>query len=73
MRNIYYLNKDNSSSAIGEHEVHRLDCSYLPSKENQIFLGLFDSCTEAIVMAKRLQPSWKIDGCMYCSSGCHKY
>ncbi|WP_419869418.1 hypothetical protein [Chryseobacterium sp. CT-SW4] len=65
----YYLNK--VVQANGDHEVHSENCQYLPSPQNQIFLGLFYSCETAVTEAKRRYPSAKINGCYYCSPKCH--
>jgi len=63
----YYVNT--SPQKTGEHEVHTEQCSFLPSKENRIYLGNFDSCRKAIIEAKKHYSN--VDGCFYCSKNCH--
>lgn len=66
----YYIN--NLSQVSGEHEVHTKDCEYLPDEENQIELGEFNNCSEAIANAKEKFPDADIDGCRHCCPDCHK-
>ncbi len=55
----------------GEHEVHDEErCVHLPLKENRILIGYFETCREAILVAKTRWPSYDIDGCAYCTL-CH--
>ena len=63
----YYLNKQAQSN--GDHEVHKLGCSYLPNPENRIYLGEFPSCHGAVREAKKHYA--KADGCYWCSPDCH--
>lgn len=63
----YYVNKNAQSN--GDHEVHKSGCSYLPNKENRIFLGNFSECYSALVRAR--QRYSQVDGCYYCSNACH--
>ncbi len=63
----YYVNKN--AQANGDHEVHRADCSYLPSKENRIYLGEFSNCHQAINAASQYYND--VDGCYYCCNECH--
>jgi len=64
---LYYVNKQ--AQANGDHEVHRSDCSFLPEKENALYLGEFSSCAPAVLEAKKTYP--KSNGCKYCSKECH--
>lgn len=63
----YYMNKNAQSN--GDHEVHRIDCSWLPYPENRLYLGEFPSCHGAVREAKKHDPL--ADGCYYCSNECH--
>ena len=63
----YYVNKQ--AQANGDHEVHREDCHYLPSPANKQYLGVFNSCEEAVKVAKRTFP--RSNGCIHCSENCH--
>ncbi len=64
----YYVNKNRQSN--GDHEVHRLGCSFMPAEANREYLGDFSSCTDAVREAKRTYP--QSNGCYYCSNECHK-
>lgn len=63
----YYVNKQ--AQPTGEHEVHKEDCTYLPTEENRLYLGSFDNCHDAIKKAKEYYDN--VDGCYYCSEECH--
>jgi hypothetical protein len=63
----FYVNKNAQEN--GDHEVHKSDCSFLPSEENRLFLGSFDNCTDAVNEAKKTDP--KSNGCYFCSKECH--
>ena len=63
----YYVNKNAQSN--GDHEVHKLGCTWMPSKENRIYLGEFDCCSDAVKKAKKHYN--KCNGCYYCCNGCH--
>ena len=67
----FILNRNPQTT--GEHEVHNLNanCSYLPDRANQIELGQFANCHEALAKAKQLYPSAAIDGRYYCANACH--
>ena len=54
----------------GEHEVHTLDCSYLPSLENRIPLGYFVNSRDAVQAARRHFVN--IDGCFFCCPKSHQ-
>ncbi|MFT7900241.1 hypothetical protein VBY74_09680 [Tenacibaculum ascidiaceicola] len=63
----YYVNKN--AQANGDHEVHKLECSWIPKVENRIYLGEFDNCKDAVKEAKKYYS--KVNGCYYCSKECH--
>ena len=63
----YYVNKQAQSN--GDHEVHKSECSYMPSAENSLYLGEFSTCHGAVREAKKHYP--QVDGCYYCSRDCH--
>jgi hypothetical protein len=63
----YYVNKNAQTN--GDHEVHKLDCSFLPDSENRILLGDFSNCRDAVTSAKRYYT--QCNGCYYCSRECH--
>jgi hypothetical protein len=65
----YFLNSQ--AQANGDHEVHQLDCKYLPSAFNRVLLGSFISCDEAVEMARSKYHPSKINGCYYCANTCH--
>lgn len=64
----YYVNKNAQDN--GDHEVHRLGCSYFPNPANVQFLGIYDSCFPAVRKAKSIG-YYKANGCYYCSRACH--
>jgi len=63
----YCVNMNQQSN--GDHEVHKLGCSYMPNPDNLMYLGEFISCELAIREA-RIYYS-KVNGCYYCSNPCH--
>ena len=63
----YYVNKN--AQANGDHEVHKLGCTWIPNVENRIYLGEFDNCKDAVKEAKKYYT--KVNGCYYCSKECH--
>jgi len=63
----YYVNKNAQSN--GDHEVHKEICDYLPNSENQIYLGYFSNCGEAVKKAGEYFD--QVNGCYYCSYECH--
>ena len=65
--NTYYVNKNPQSN--GDHEVHKENCTYLPSVENRQYLGVFPTCHGAVQEAKKYYP--QSNGCYYCSNECH--
>lgn len=64
---LYYVN--NNAQPNGDHEVHTGSCSFLPDKENRIYLGTFDNCYDAVKAAREQYP--QSDGCYYCAKACH--
>lgn len=64
----YCVNK--RAQTTGEHEVHRYDCSFLPDRENQDWLGNFANCADAVRAAKNKGYN-NVDGCKHCSWECH--
>lgn len=55
----------------GDHEVHRVDiCTRLPNTENQMALGWYESCREAVAAARRVGYI-TANGCAFCIPGCH--
>ena len=63
----YYVNK--MTQATGEHEVHAEICTFLPSPNNRLYLGEFNSPREAVEEAKKYYS--KVDGCYYCCYPAH--
>lgn len=63
----YYVNKNQQAN--GDHEVHELNCRYLPDLENRIYLGDFSNCKDAVRKAKEYYS--QSNGCYYCSYECH--
>ena len=63
----YYVNKNAQSN--GDHEVHKIDCSYMPESSNRIFLGDFATCGRAVSEAKKHYE--QSNGCYYCAGECH--
>lgn len=53
----------------GDHEVHESTCSFLPSEQNRIWLGEFESCQEAVREARK--HFRQVNGCYHCSYACH--
>lgn len=67
----YYLNL-NPQSEHNEHELHKENCSYLPSRDNLSYIGDFSSDTDALIAAKTKHPKYSIDGCYYCCPSIHR-
>ncbi|WP_027848784.1 hypothetical protein [Marinospirillum minutulum] len=67
----FIINKNQQTN--GDHEVHNATtgCSHMPSLENQIDLGLHNTCQQAVAEAKLRWPNNRIDGCYYCANACH--
>jgi len=63
----YYVNKNAQTN--GDHEVHKLGCSYMPIESNRKYLGNFSNCHNAVWEAKKTYS--QSNGCYYCSNECH--
>lgn len=63
----YYVNQ--TAQENGDHEVHKLGCSFMPNDENRTYLGDFSSCAPAVRAAKIHYD--QVNGCYYCSEACH--
>lgn len=66
----YYLNLHPKNN---NYEVHEEDCVFIPTLGNRKYLGYFNSCKDAVEKAISLYPTYKIDGCYYCSKECHQF
>jgi hypothetical protein len=53
----------------GEHEVHKVTCTWAPALYNQRDLGYHYTCTSAVAEAKKYY--YSVDGCYFCSLACH--
>lgn len=53
----------------GDHEVHKMNCLFLPLPEHQLNLGYFFNCKDAVNEAKKTYP-YTADGCHYCCPEC---
>ncbi len=62
---LYYVN--NKSQPNRDHEVHKSDCSKIPSDKK--YLGNFSTCQEAVKEAKKTYS--QSNGCYWCSNECH--
>ncbi len=58
----YYVNKNAQPNGI--HDVHSIGCINMPSFENRLFLGKFQTCEDAVREAQKTYPL--ADGCSYC-------
>lgn len=67
----YVLNRNAQPN--GDYEIHNgtKGCNWMPSKDNQIDLGSFPSCIEAVVYAKTTYDNHQINGCKFCCEPCH--
>ena len=63
----YYVNKNEQDN--GDHEVHKTECSWLPDRDNRIYLGEYNSCKPAV--KKALEYYEHSNGCYWCSEECH--
>lgn len=63
----YYVNMN--AQANGDHEVHKLGCSWMPNPENRKYLGRSTICHSAVRKAKEHYS--QSNGCYYCSNACH--
>ena len=64
---VYYVSKN--SQETGEHEIHTLECEYMPDPWSRLHLGDFSNCRDAIEKAKLHYDN--VDGCHRCSKECH--
>ena len=60
--NSYILNE--VPEVNGEHKIHTMECSFLPTFEYRIPLGVFEGCEEAFKEAKKTVSS--VTCCEYC-------
>ena len=67
MPTLYYVNARAQSN--GDHEVHRRGCRHMPDQRNAKYLGIFDSCGPAMVVAR--ESFHQVNGCYFCSRNCH--
>ncbi len=67
MKQSYYVNDIPQSN--GDHEVHVEGCNYAYLMIRKTYLGEFDSCEDAVSVAKRRYPA--ANGCFYCCRPCH--
>lgn len=63
----YYVNQNAQTG--GDHEVHVETCSYLPDRENRIYLGDYTRCEPAVTEARKHYD--QVNGCYFCSNPCH--
>ena len=63
----YYVNK--KAQPNGDHEVHTLNCEWLPEEHNRQYLGAFLTCRGAVRAARKYYA--RVNGCYYCSRECH--
>jgi len=66
---MYYVNKNAQPN--GDHEVHKEPCFWLPAPENRDYLGIFNSCRDAVNAARKDYTS--VDGCVHCCPDCHNH
>lgn len=66
----YYFNSNADDK--GRHEVHKENCSYLPSVSNREYIGYESSCHDAINKAQSKYPNKIFDGCFWCCRECNK-
>jgi hypothetical protein len=63
----YYANRN--AQVNGDHEVHEVTCSFMPTDPHRRYLGDFTGCAEAVIEARKHYA--KANGCYYCSFACH--
>lgn len=54
----------------GDHEIHTMQCRYLPMAQNRIGLGYFDKDEQALREARRYFA--RVDGCIHCCPSIHR-
>lgn len=62
MQHIYCLETDIQPE--GWRRVHKTTCPYAPEEKRQHYLGVYMSCVDAVLEARRIYPQSK--GCVYC-------
>ena len=67
MKQQYYVNDHPQSN--GDHEVHVPNCRFYHLMRSKTYLGEFDSCREAVRVAKVRYPT--ANGCIVCCTPCH--
>ena len=67
---LYIANKNLDDK--GYHEIHEASCFRLPDEKNQLSIGRFTDCPQAILAAKSSDPTVKYDGCYFGCPGCHR-
>lgn len=65
----YYLNSNPQRT--GEHELHKEGCKYLALANRVIYIGDFLNCRSAIISARSIYSTLRIDGCAFCCPECH--
>ncbi|AXY73612.1 hypothetical protein D3H65_06285 [Paraflavitalea soli] len=65
----YYVN--DTPQYNGDHEVHIESCPYFPKVKNKTYLGDYETCKEAVQVAK--QTHRRANGCVHCCRPCHMY
>lgn len=58
----FYINKNTQPT--GEREIHKSECSYMPSIINREYLGYFNTFAEAKLEARKKYNN--VDGCAHC-------
>ena len=66
---LYIANKNLDDK--GRHEIHEASCFRLPNEKNQLLIGRFTYCTQAILAAKALDITTKYTGCYFCCPDYH--
>ena len=66
----YYVNKNSTGNPNYNHEVHTDGCQWMPAFENRVDLGYHNSCSEALVEARKYYSN--VDGCATCCPSCHR-
>lgn len=69
MLKAYYVNRE-TNNPNNNHEVHISGCQWMPSEINRDYLGMFNSCTEALNRARISYTN--VDGCATCCPDCNK-
>lgn len=64
----YCVNKKAQSN--GDHEVHKVGCSWYPNEENRVLLGDHSHCSFAVSKAIALGYH-TANGCAHCSPDCN--